>query len=68
MSKWDYILAPLFIVGACYFALDAIKDMRRGENRPVVTDGMVISAIEDLLQSRSDAELENMDWMSDDDE
>lgn len=66
ISIWDIVLAPLFLAGACYFAWDAIKDMRRGENRPKVTNDMIDTAFEEMLIRQSDAELENMDWMSDD--
>lgn len=68
ITLYDVVLAPLFIAGACYFAWDAIKDMRRGENRPKVTHDMIDTAFEEMLIRQSDAELENMDWMSDDDD
>lgn len=68
ITLYDIILAPLFIVGAGYAIYDAVRDMRRGENRPVVTNDMIDAAFEDMLIRQSDAEMENMDWMSDDDD
>lgn len=67
MSKWDYILAPVFLAGAGYFVWDCIKDLRRGENRPKVTDDLIVMAFERDIMARSDAELAEMDWESEDD-
>jgi hypothetical protein len=66
ISIWDVVLAPLFLAGACYFIYDSIRDMRRGENRPKVTDDMIDSAFEAMLQKQSDEEMEDMDWLDDD--
>lgn len=68
ITLYDIILAPLFLAGACYFAWDAINDMRRGECRPPVTDDMIDKAFTDMLIRQSDEEMENMDWMIDDDD
>lgn len=67
ISLYDIILAPLFLAGACYVVWDCIRDMRRGENRPKVTDDLVNMAFEQMLEKRADEELENMDWEADDD-
>lgn len=67
ISLYDIILAPLFLAGSCYFIWDSIKDMKRGENRPKVTDDLVNMAFEQMLEKRADEELENMDWEDDDD-
>lgn len=64
ISVWDFVLAPLFLAGACYFIYDSIRDMRRGECRPTVTDDMIDAAFSDMLQKRSDEEME--DWFDDD--
>lgn len=68
ISLYDVVLAPLFIIGAGYFIWDSIKDMRRGENRPKVTDDLVNMAFEEMLIRRSDEEMENMDWEDGDDD
>lgn len=68
ISLYDVVLVPLFLLGAGYFIWDCIRDMRRGENRPKVTNDMIDTAFEEMLIRQSDAELENMDWMSDDDD
>lgn len=67
MHKCDFILAPLFLLGAGYFVWDCIKDLRRGENRPVVTDDLIVMAFERDIMARSNAELAEMDWESEDD-
>lgn len=67
ISLYDVVFVPLFLLGAGYFIWDCIRDMRRGENRPKVTNDMIDTAFEEMLIRQSDAELENMDWMSDDD-
>ena len=67
ISLYDIVLAPLFVAGACYFIWDSIKDMRRGENRPVVTDDLIVMAFEQQIMKRSDEELAEMDWESEDD-
>lgn len=67
MHKCDLILAPLFLLGAGYFVWDCIKDLRRGENRPKVTDAMIDEAFEQQLMARSDEELAEMDWIWDED-
>lgn len=68
MHKCDFILAPLFLLGAGYFVWDCIRDMRRGECRPKVSDDLVNMAFEEMLIRRSDEEMENMDWLADDDD
>lgn len=68
ISLYDVVLAPLFLLGAGYVIWDCIRDMRRGENRPKVTNDMIDKAFEDMLIRQSDAEMESMDWMSDDDD
>ena len=68
ISIYDVLLAPLFLAGACYFIYDSIRDMRRGECRPKVTDDLVNMAFEEMLIRRSDEEMENMDWLADDDD
>ena len=63
---YDILLAPLFIAGALYFIYDSIKDMRRGENRPVVTDDLIVMAFKRDIMQRSSSELAEMDWEDDD--
>jgi hypothetical protein len=68
ISLYDIVLAPLFIAGACYFIYDSIRDMRRGENRPKVTDDLIVMAFERDIMARSDEEMAQMDWLADDDD
>lgn len=68
MHKCDFILAPLFLLGAGYFVWDCIRDMRRGECRPKVTDQMIDEAFERDIMQRSDEEMAQMDWLADDDD
>lgn len=58
----------MFIAGAGYFVWDCIKDMRRGENRPKVTDDLIVMAFERDIMQRSSSELAEMDWEDDDDD
>lgn len=68
ISLYDIVLAPMFLAGACYFIYDSIRDMRRGENRPKVTDDLIVMAFERDIMQRSNAELAEMDWEDDDDD
>lgn len=58
----------MFLAGACYFIYDSIRDMRRGENRPKVTDDLIVMAFERDIMQRSDEEMAQMDWLADDDD
>lgn len=62
ISLYDIVLAPLFLAGACYFIWDSVKDMRRGENRPPVTDKMIEDAFERDVMDNFDEEFDSIDW------
>lgn len=57
-------IAGSAILGFVYWAW---KDIHL-EKRPVVTDEMIEEAFERDVLSKSDAEMEDMDWLSDDDD
>lgn len=68
ITLYDIILAPMFLAGACYFIYDSIRDMRRGECRPKVTDDLIVMAFERDIMQRSNEEMAQMDWLADDDD
>lgn len=64
----ENILAVSIAGFLLYLMYKIIEDIvKMEEKRPVVTDKMIAEAFERDVLLKSDAEMEDMDWLSDDD-
>ena len=64
----ENILAVSIAGSFLYLMYKIIEDIvKMEEKRPVVTDEMIEEAFQRDVMSKSDAEMDDMDWLSDDD-
>ena len=64
----ENILAVSIAGSLLYLMYKIIEDIvKMEEKRPVVTDEMIEEAFERDVLSKSDSEMDDMDWLSDDD-
>lgn len=63
----DYVVLAIACSSFLGFVYWAWKDIHL-EKRPPVTDKMIEGAFERAVMLKSDAEMDDMDWLSDDDD
>lgn len=65
----ENILAVSIAGSLLYLMYKIIEDIvKMEEKRPVVTDEMIEEAFQRDVMSKSDSEMDDMDWLSDDDD
>lgn len=63
MTKYDIMIAPVFVTACVYVMYKVVRDIvEMRDNRPTVTDAMVEQAYRCQIMDSYDEEFDEIDW------